>query len=168
MTDTDKEHAMAVHFERNPHSTASIAGHPIHPMLVQFPIVFFISAFLSDLVFRNTTTVLWANTSSYLLGAGLIMAVLAAATGATDAAGDRRIRNMSDLWFHAGGNVLVVILELFNWYLRHKNGPTAIIPTGLLLSLVSVIILGFTGWKGGTLVYRRRIGVSDDTDRPAG
>src|SRR5690348_3373199 len=130
---------MAVRTTHNPHSTASIGGHPIHPMLVQFPIVFFISVLICDLVFRSNGNVSIANGALWLLGAGLVMAVLAALAGVTDVAGDRSIRNMSDVWFHAGGNVLAVVLELFNWGIRYKNGPAAVIPTGLALSVAVVI-----------------------------
>lgn len=159
---------MATHVERNPRSTASIAGHPIHPMLVQFPISFFIAVFVCDLVFRSTGDTGLVTASSWLLVGGLVMAVLAALTGITDVAGDRRIRDMTEVWFHAGGNVLAVILELFNWYLRHRGGADAVLPTGLALSTVSVVILAFTGWKGGTLVYRKHVGVSDSAPPPQG
>ncbi len=86
----------------NPKSTAQIAGHPIHPMLIPFPIACFVLAFLSDLAFWRTSTDFWANASLWLLGIGLIMAALAAAMGLTDALGDVQIRNLSDAWLHAG------------------------------------------------------------------
>jgi uncharacterized membrane protein len=49
-----------------------------------------------------------------LLGAGLVMAVLAAIAGLTDVLGDERIRRLNDVWLHAGGNVLGVLIELYN------------------------------------------------------
>ena len=64
-------------------------------------------------------------------------------------------------WWHAGGNVTAVLIALYNWYLRYTSGEAAVVPTGLLLSLVVVCILLFTGWKGWNLVYRHRIGVAD-------
>ena len=65
----------------NPRSTASIAGHPIHPMLIPFPIAFFVGTFVSDLVFWQTGNVAWAAATPWLLGAGLVMAALAAVMG---------------------------------------------------------------------------------------
>jgi uncharacterized membrane protein len=53
------------------------------------------------------------------------------------------------------------VIELYNWYSRYEHGTTAIIPTGLMLSLVVVLILLFTGWKGWEMVYRHRVGVTD-------
>ena len=54
-----------------------------------------------------------------------------------------------------------VVIELYNWYSRYEHGRAAIIPTGLVLSLLVVLILLFTGWKGWEMVYRHRVGVSD-------
>ncbi len=145
----------------NPRSTASIAGHPIHPMLVPFPIAFFVSAFVADLIVWQTGSQAWATASVWLLGAGLVMAALAATMGLIDVLGDVQIRNLSDAWLHAGGNVVVVLIELYNWYSRFEHGSAAIVPTGLILSLIATLILLFTGWKGGEMVYRHRIGVKD-------
>jgi uncharacterized membrane protein len=145
----------------NPKSTAQIAGHPIHPMLIPFPIACFVLAFVSDLAFWKTSSDFWASASLWLLGVGLIMAALAAVMGLTDVLGDDQIRNLTDAWLHAGGNVIAVVIELYNWYSRYVHGTGAIVPTGLILSLVVVLILLFTGWKGWEMVYRHRIGVAD-------
>jgi uncharacterized membrane protein len=146
----------------NPKSTASIAGHPLHPMLVPFPIAFFVSTFVCDLAFWRTGVPFWAAASLWLLGAGLVMAALAAVVGLIDFFGEARIRALNDAWWHAGGNVLAVLIELYNWYLRYRSGEAAIVPTGLLLSLIVVGILLFTGWKGWKLVYLHRVGVSGE------
>jgi uncharacterized membrane protein len=145
----------------NPKSTAQIAGHPIHPMLIPFPIACFVLTLISDLAFWRTSNDFWANASLWLLGIGLIMAALAAVMGLTDVLGDVQIRNLSDAWLHAGGNVVAVVIQLYNWYSRYEHGSSAIIPTGLILSLVIVLILLFTGWKGWEMVYRYRVGVAD-------
>jgi uncharacterized membrane protein len=81
--------------------------------------------------------------------------------GLTDVLGDAQIRNLSDAWLHAGGNVIAVLIELYNWYSRYEYGGNAILPTGLILSLIVVLILLFTGWKGWEMVYRHRVGVAD-------
>ena len=74
-----------------------------------------------------------------------------------------RIRDLTDVWWHAGGNVLVVLIQIYNWYSRFEHGSAAILPVGLILSLIVVGILLFTGWKGWEMVYRHRVGVADDT-----
>lgn len=145
----------------NPRSTAQIAGHPIHPMLIPFPIAFFVSTFLCDLTYWKTANTIWSTASLWLLGAGLIMAALAATMGLIDVMGDQQIRNLNDAWLHAGGNILAVLIELYNWYSRYEHGESAVIPTGLVLSFIVVLILLFTGWKGWEMVYRHRVGIVD-------
>jgi len=145
----------------NPRSTAKIAGHPIHPMLVPFPIAFFVATFICDLVFWQTASQAWAMATPWLLGAGLIMAALAAVMGVIEVFGDSQVRQLSDAWWHAGANVLVVLLECFNLFIRYEQGAAAIVPNGLVLSLIAVLLLLFSGWKGGDLVFRHHVGVAD-------
>jgi uncharacterized membrane protein len=148
----------------NPKSTASIAGHPIHPMLIPFPIAFFVATFVSDLIYWQTGSVAWATAATWLLGAGLIMAALAAVAGLIDVLGEPRIRVLNDVWWHAGGNVVVVLIQLYSWYARYAEGTAAVIPKGLLLSFLVTCILLFTGWKGWEMVYRHRVGVAESAD----
>jgi uncharacterized membrane protein len=145
----------------NPRSTASIAGHPIHPMLIPFPIAFFLAAFVCDLVYWGNGNSGWVTASIWLLGGGLTMAALAAVAGVIDVLGDDRIRARSTAWWHAGANVMAVLIELYNWYARYTQGEAAVLPTGLILSAIVVLLLLFSGWLGGELVYRQRVGVAD-------
>jgi uncharacterized membrane protein len=146
---------------RNPQSTAHIAGHPLHPMLIPFPVAFLVATLVCDLLFWNTGNAAWSTASLYLLGAALIMAGLAALAGLTDFLGDARIRNLSAAWHHMLGNIVVVLLSLWNWYRRYESGEAAVLPTGLLISLVVVLLLLYTGWRGWEMVYRHRVAVSD-------
>lgn len=148
----------------HPRSTARIATHPIHPMLVPFPIVCFIGAFVTDLLYVNGDTGL-ATASNWLLGVGLAFAALAAIAGLTDYFGDSRVRSLSDALKHMIANVLAVVIEAFNLLLRLGN-PDFIGSTGVYLSGLVVLILLYSGWKGGELVYRHGVGVLDrDTAR---
>ena len=148
--------------ELNPRSTASIAGHPIHPMLIPFPIAFFVATFGVDLVYLAKGDPFWARTSLWLLAAGLGFAALAALAGLTDFLGDRRIRALRPAWQHMIGNVIAVLLAASNLYLRCTAGAEETVsPVGVILSGVVVVILLFTGWKGWEMVYRGRVGVSD-------
>jgi uncharacterized membrane protein len=147
---------------RNAVSSANFLGHPIHPMLVLFPVAFFVATFASDIVFWRTSQEIWANAAIWLLGAALVMAALAAFAGLTDFIGDQRIRQISDAWQHAIGNVVAVLISLFSFYERDRYGSSVVVPLGLVLSLVVVCILLFTGWKGGELVFRHRVAVYDE------
>lgn len=146
----------------NPRSTARIFGHPIHPMLIPFPIAFFVAAFAADLAFVANADPDWARGALWLIGAGLVMAALAAVAGFTDFLGDGRVRAIRDAWLHMIGNLIAVVLELVNFYLRFTGGAAeAIVPAGVMLSGVVVVLLVFNGWKGWELVYRHRVAVLD-------
>jgi uncharacterized membrane protein len=146
---------------RNPKTTFQIAGHPIHPMLIPFPVAFLVSTFVCDLIFWATRNPAWSTASLYLLGAALIMAALAAVAGLTDFFGDEHIREMSSAWHHMIGNVIAVVLSLLNWYWRYSGGDAAVVPRGVLISFVVVLILLYTGWQGWGLVYKGRVGVEE-------
>jgi uncharacterized membrane protein len=146
----------------NPNSTARIAGHPIHPMLVPFPIAFFVATLLADIVFWRTGNSGWAVAAMWLLGAGLVGAALAAVAGLTDFLGDARVRALTHAWLHAIGNVVAVVISLISFWLRYSHGAEAgALPTGIWLSLIVVALLLVTGWLGGELVFRHRVGVAD-------
>jgi uncharacterized membrane protein len=153
MTDSDRSHA-------HPRSTAKIGDHPIHPMLIPFPIVCFILTFVADILYTRTHDAMWATASMWLLVVGLVMAALAAVAGLTDFLGDDRIRGSSDALKHMLANVTAVVLELVNVILRWRD-TGFIDSTGVYISGIVVLILLYSGWKGGDLVFRHGIGVSD-------
>ena len=146
---------------RNPVSTANTMGHPMHPILITLPIGLFVATFLFDIIFWQTENTAFATGALWLLGFGLIAAVLAAITGIIDFTGDTRIRRLSDAWQHAIGNVFMVRIQLGSFYERYRYGTSAVVPLGISLSLISVLILVFTGWKGGEMVFRHRVAVYD-------
>ena len=150
---------------RNPQSTAQIAGHPLHPMLIPFPVAFLVATLVCDLIFWRTGNPAWSTASLWLLGAALIMAALAAVAGLTDFIGDPRIRDLGAAWHHLIGNVVAVLLSLWNWYRRYDLGDAAVLPLGLILSAIVVLILLYTGWRGWEMVYRHRVAVYDAPDR---
>jgi uncharacterized membrane protein len=143
----------------HPQSTARIGTHPIHPMLVPFPIVCFIGALVTDIAFLKYGLHGWAVGGRILLLVGLIMAALAAVTGLTDFLGEKRIQG-SDAVKHMLANVTAVVIELVNLILRWHN-DAAIGRIGVYLSALVVLILLYSGWKGGDLVYRHGMGVRD-------
>jgi uncharacterized membrane protein len=148
--------------EINPHSTARIAGHPLHPMIIPFPIAFFVSTLATDIIFLNTGRPGFAQASMWLLGAGIAGALLAAVLGFTDFLGDRRIRALRQAWLHMIGNLLAVALEAVNFYLRAAGDfRDAVAPAGVTLSGVVVVLLLFNGWLGWEMVYRGHVGVAD-------
>lgn len=142
-----------------PRSTARIAGHPIHPMLVMFPVVLFIGTFAADLLWWGTENLFWATLGLFSLGLGIVTALVAAVFGLIDYFGDPRIRALPAATHHAAGNILLVALQVANFFQRWQGGPADIVPWGVTLSGIAFLILGYSGWKGATLVYAHAVGV---------
>ena len=146
--------------EAYPRSTATIGGHPLHPMLVPFPIAFFTLALVTDVAYWATTNLMWSHFSSWLIAAGLVMGSLAALAGLIDFVANRYIRAQPPAWPHFLGNALVLALSLLNAFVHARDGWTAIVPWGLVLSASVVAIMCVTGWLGWSMVYRHHVGVS--------
>jgi uncharacterized membrane protein len=145
-------------------STAAIAGHPIHPMLVVFPIAFLVGALATDLAFWRTGDHFWALASQWLLAAGVVMGALAAAAGLIEFLTISRVRSLVAGWVHFLGSVAAILIALWNLLHRLGGDPSAVIvPFGLVLSAVVVALFLVTGWLGGELVFRHRIGIMNNT-----
>jgi uncharacterized membrane protein len=146
--------------DENPRSTASIGGHPLHPMLVPFPIVCFVGTLVTDIVYARTADMQWANFSVWLLTAGLIISVFVVLAGVIDFFGERRIRRLRPAWIHSVGNAVALVLAIINAFVHSRDAYTSVVPTGLVLSVLVVLILLVTGWNGWDMVYRHRVGVA--------
>ena len=151
-------------YGNNPRSTAQIAGHPIHPLLIPFPIVSFIGALVTDVMWLTTEEGGWATASNWLLGIGLVTALMAAAAGMADYLGDERVKKIGAATRHMIANIVVVTLEAVNLVVRLTGGVDEIGSLGVWLSLAAVVILAYSGWLGGELVYRHRVGVQETRD----
>jgi uncharacterized membrane protein len=140
-------------------STVAIAGHPLHPLIVTFPIAFLTGALGTDLGYWLTSDLFWARASLWLIGAGLIAGLIAAATGMMDFIKIDRVRKHSAGWIHAVGNGAALFLSLINWIQRWSKPGDAVLPLGIILSLVVSALLGITGWYGAELIYRHKVAV---------
>jgi uncharacterized membrane protein len=150
----------------NPRSTFAIAGHPLHPLLVPFPIAFLVGALVTDIAYVKSGWWMWAYASSWLIGAGIVMALVAAIAGFTDFFGDRRIRRLKRAWYHMIGNLTAVLLSIVNFIIHTRDGEAAVVPTGIALSGVVVLLLLFNGWMGGEMVFRHGVGVHSPPEVP--
>ena len=151
---------------RNPRSTASIGGHPLHPMIIPFPIVCFVGTLVADIFYVSNHVQGWATASNWLLGFGIGFAALAAVTGLTDYMGDEHIRRLGVALRHMLANVTAVVLEVVNFVIRLSD-QSKIDSIGIILSAVTVVVLVYSGWLGGEMVYRHRVAVLDRPDDPA-
>jgi uncharacterized membrane protein len=140
---------------------ASIARHPIHPMLVALPLGLLVGALVFDLVHLASGNPIWAEVAFWNLAAGLMGGVAAAVPGIVDY---RSLRG--DAWriatWHLIVNVSALVLAAVNWALRTQAGASLIGDGSRfphVLSMATVIVLGVGGWLGGHLVYVHRVGV---------
>jgi uncharacterized membrane protein len=96
----------------------------------------------------------------WLLAAGLVIAGFAVIAGLIDFIVSPRIRAMRPAWPHVFGSVIVLALSLVNVFIHSRDGYTAVVPTGLILSALVVIIMIVTDWFGREIVYRQNVEVT--------
>jgi uncharacterized membrane protein len=146
---------------------ASIAGHPIHPMLVPIAIGGFILSFIFDLVCMATGHLdPWATVAYYTMVGGIVGALGAAVFGFVDLLSIPKGTPTRKVGFtHMAINLAVVVLYIFNAGMRHADGNPG--GTPFVLSLVGIGMLMVSGWLGGKMVYEAGVGVSGD-EQPAG
>ncbi len=135
-------------------ATASIAGLPIHAMLVPVPIVCFVGALLTDITYWRTAEMMWSDFSAWLITVGVVIGWLAALAGIIDFASSRGLRALASGWPHVIGGVVVLVLASFNMLVHTHDAWTSVVPWGLGLSVATVIVLIFSGWMGWAMVYR--------------
>lgn len=138
-------------------STASIAGHPLHPAVVPLPIGFLVGAALSDIAHLLSGGRFFARASRWLLRGGIVSGAGAAILGATDFVTIRQARGPIG-WAHAGGNAAVLALSIVSLLLR-RGARDRVPGTAMALTGLAGALLAVTGWLGGELVFRQRIGV---------
>ena len=137
-------------------STATPGGRPLHRILVSFSAAYFAGALVTDIVYWQMPDVMWERFSIWLVTAGLIMAGLATIAYAIDLAGGRQIDTPA--WPRVVGYALAVLLALMNAFVHSRDGYTAVVPTGLMLSGLVIFVLLLTAWVGMALANRPRVG----------
>jgi uncharacterized membrane protein len=114
-------------------------GQPLHKILVAFSAAYFSGAFVTDLVYWQMPDVVWERFSIWLVTAGLAMAGLAALAYVIELAGGRRIG--APLWPGVVGYTLAILLSLINAFVHSRDGYTAVVPSGLMLSATVIVVL---------------------------
>jgi uncharacterized membrane protein len=142
-------------------SQVTIGGHPIHPMLIPFPIAFLVGALLTDLAYWGWGDPFWARAGLWLTGAGFLSGLLAAVFGLTDFLFIRRVRSLSAAWIHFALNGTLLLLTLWNFARRLDDAAAAVLPLGLIISAIVAVLLLASGWYGGELAYKHKIGAVD-------
>jgi uncharacterized membrane protein len=137
---------------------ASIARHPIHAILVAFPVSLWTFSLVCDIVYRFTGgTLVWNEMAWYTMAAGIIGALVAAVPGLIDffSIADPNVGRIG--LAHLIINVALLILFAGNAWLRTFSPPGAVLPVEL--SIVGVAALLVSGWLGGEMIYVHKVGV---------
>ncbi|MFI0474529.1 DUF2231 domain-containing protein [Halomonas sp. HMF6819] len=147
--------------QRSIKSRASLAGHPLHPVMIHFPVAALMALVASDLGYWYTNDPFWERSGLWLAGVGAFGGWIASIAGIIDLVTVSRIRRLITGWSHAIVAVVMLSLASLNWLLR-LNSPEAILPWGLAVSLVTGALIALAGWLGGQLVYEHAVGVDVD------
>ena len=145
-------------------TSARVAKHPIHPMLVVLPLGLWVTALVFDIIHAFTGSPAMRTAAFWNVGAGVIGALLAAVPGFVDwlpLTGRAARLGTYHMLLNLGGVAIFAI----NWWLRTRLSADS--PWPLVLSVVGVIGIAISGWLGGELVYRERVGVEEEADRRA-
>lgn len=151
-------------------SRAKIFGHPVHTMLIVFPLGLLATSVIFDLIYLSSSNTSWAGHSYVMIAAGVVSGLIAAVFGFIDYRAipkGTRARNIGAL--HGIGNVFVIGLFLASWLVRKDlplHVPNAV---ALSLSIAAFLIASVTGWLGGELVDRLGVGVDEgaNVDAPS-
>jgi uncharacterized membrane protein len=129
---------------------------PFHSLLASFSAAYFAGALVTDVVYWHMPDVMWERFSIWLIMAGLVMAGLAVLAYVINALAGRSRQGRS-AWPRLLGFVLAVFVAVINAFVHSRDGYTAVVPTGLMLSACVVIVLLLTE-VATALANRRRIG----------
>lgn len=139
-------------------SAIAVAGHPIHAMLVHFPIALVICTLGVDGIYWLTGDVFWLRVGIWSAGVAFAFGVLASVVGTAELLAVPGIRVRVASWNHAIAAMTLVAVVGANWGLR-LNFPETVLPHGLLLSLLAAVLTALAGWHGGKLVFDHGVGL---------
>jgi uncharacterized membrane protein len=149
-------------------SPARLGKHPVHPMLIPFPIALWVFSLVADLIYLWRGNPVWRDyIAFYTLMGGTIGGAMAAVPGIIDwlSLEDREVVKIAN--WHARLNVIALLVFASSFYLRTTSGAGLVtgsytIPVGL--SILGVILITISGWLGGEMVFKHGVGVTRKTE----
>ena len=149
-------------------SPASIGGHPVHPMIIPFPIALWVFSLVADVIYLWRGNLVWRNwIAFYTLLGGIIGAVVAAVPGFIDwlSITDRNVVGIAN--WHARLNLIALVIFVISFYLRTTSGASWVsrsYTTPVLVSVLGVILITISGWLGGEMVFKHGVAVDQQAD----
>lgn len=140
-------------------SRAAIAGHPLHPMMIHFPVAALLGLVAADAGFLWTADLFWQRAALWLAGIGAVGGWLASIAGMVDLLSVRKIRMKVTAWCHAILAVMMLSLATLNWLLRYRDDYPELGLWGFYLSLLTALLIALAAFLGGRLVYEHAVGV---------
>ena len=140
-------------------SKAKLFGHPIHQMLIVFPLGLLAMALIFDIIHFATANGYWSEIAYWMIAAGVISGLVAAPFGLIDWLAiptGTRAKRIGLL--HGGGNLVVVLLYAASWFMR-RGAPQEPMAMAYWASFIGGGLALMTGWLGGELVDRLSVGV---------
>jgi uncharacterized membrane protein len=145
-------------------SPASIGGHPVHPMIIPFPIALWVFSLVADVIFLWRDHRVWKEyIAFYALLAGTIAAAVAAVPGLIDwlSLTDKTVVKIAN--WHARLNVIALLVFAGSLYLRTASGSGLVSNSytiALALSVFGVVLISISGWLGGEMVFKHGVAVA--------
>ena len=146
-------------------SPASIGGHPIHPMIIPFPIALWVFSLVADVIYLWRGNPVWKDwIAFYTLLGGIVMAAVAAVPSLIDwlSLTNKAVVKIAN--WHARLNVIALLVFAGSFYLRTTSGSSLVsgsytIP--LALSVLGVVLITISGWLGGEMVFKHGVAVAN-------
>lgn len=149
-------------------SRVKLLGHPVHQILVAFPLGLLVTAAIFDAASIVAGNPVWSQVAFYMIGAGVTGGLLAAVFGLIDylaIPAGTRARRVGAL--HGISSATTVLSFAVSWLLRTAD-PASPRPVALLFSFGGAALLGLAGWLGGELLNRMGVGIDDGAHLDAG
>lgn len=139
-------------------SIVAVAGHPIHAMLVHFPIMLVLATFGADVFFWWSGDPFWPRVALWSAGFGFGLGVLASLAGTAELLFVEGIRRRAASWTHATAAMMLLAVAGANWGVRIDNLVGVVLPLGLSLSALASVFVALAGYHGGKLFFDHGIG----------
>ena len=145
-------------------SPASIGGHPVHPMIIPFPIALWVFSLAADVIYLWRGNPVWRDyVAFYALLGGILGAAVAAVPGLIDwlSLKDPEVVKIAN--WHARLNVIALVIFAASFYLRTTSGSGLVSNSytiALALSVLGIVMITISGWLGGEMVFKHGVAVS--------
>jgi uncharacterized membrane protein len=130
--------------DNNPNETIRTTGYSLYRALAPFPVAFFLGALVMDLVYWRAPDAMWETFSVWLITAGLVMMGLSLVAGLIGFVSHRQNPRYKSSWLSSLATAVAFMLAFVNAFVHSRDGYTAVVPDGLILSILVVVILIFT------------------------